>query len=100
MSKLLLSTYLSLSLFSSDFDARLSTALYQAWSSDEKVFKSPALPELFPLLFHKLQNPSVAALLREVIPHIVPQLVVRRRLDIVVEALNRLFYSYSNLALH
>ena len=102
MSKLLI-FYLSLtalSHFPSDSDPRLSTALYQTWSSDPRIYKSPALPELFPLLFDKLHNPSVTAFLREVVPHIVPQLVLRRRLDIIVKALTQSVYSYSHLASH
>jgi hypothetical protein len=93
------STYRSLSYLSSDPDSILSTALYQTWSSDPRVYKSHAIPELLPLLFEKLHNPSVTALLREIIPHIVPQLVSRRRLDIIVKAL-RSFYSYFDLASH
>ena len=50
---------------------------------------SPALPELFPLLFDKIQNPSVMSLLRAVVPHVVPQLVLRKRLDIIVETLTQ-----------
>lgn len=88
MSKLLLIP-ISLSHLPSDPDPRLSTALYQTWSSDSRVYKSPALPELFPILFDKLHNPSVTSLLREVVPHIVPQLVLRRRLDIIVKALTQ-----------
>ena len=94
MSKVLLSTYLSLNHFPSDPDPRLSTALYQAWSSDPRVYQSTVLPELFPLLFDEIHNPSVVSLLREVVPHIVPQLVLRKRLDIIVKTLNESFYSF------
>ena len=94
MSKLLLSTYLSQSHLSSDDDNRLSTVLYQTWSSDPRVYQSPVLPELLPLLLNKLRNPSVMSLLREVVPHIVPQLVLGRRLDIIVKALKSI-YSFS-----
>ena len=90
MSDVLLSArLLPLSHFSSDPDPRLSTALYQTWSSDSRVYESPTLPELLPLLFGKLNNPSVLAFLREVVPHMVPQLVLRRRLDIIVKALTQ-----------
>ena len=53
------------------------------------VHESDALPELLPLLFDnkKLRNPSVVALLRQIAPDMVPQLVKRRRLDIIVNAL-------------
>ena len=101
MSKFLPSTtYLLLSHLCSDSDPRLSAALYQTWSSDPRVYKSPALPELFPLLFDKLHNPAVMAILREVVPHIVPQLVLRKRLDIIVKALTQSFYFYSDFGLH
>lgn len=51
--------------------------------------ESNILPELLPLLFddEKLRNPSVTALLRELAPAMVPQLMSRRRLDILVKAL-------------
>ena len=73
----------------SDPDPALSTALYQTWSSDSRVYESDALPELLPLLFDnkKLRNPSVVALLRQIAPDMVPQLVKRRRLDIIIKAL-------------
>ena len=100
MSKLLHSTYRSLSNFSSDDDTRLSTTLYQTLSNDPRVYKSLILPDLLPILFNKLENPSVMALLRGVVPHIVPQLVLRRRLDIIVKALTESIYSYSNLVSH
>jgi hypothetical protein len=98
--KLLLSIYLViLSHFSSDDDTRLPTALYQTWTNDSRIYKSSALPELFPRLFDKLQNHWVMTLLREVVPHIVPQLVLQKRLDIIVKALTQSVYSYSNLDL-
>jgi hypothetical protein len=53
------------------------------------VSKIETLPELLPLLFgdEKLRNPSVVALLQELAPIMVPQLLSRRRLDILVKAL-------------
>ena len=83
----LFSTYHSLSYLSSDPD--LSITLYQTWSSDARVYESHTLPELLPLLFDNqiLRNPSVTAFLRNIAHHMVPQLVLRRRLDIIVQAL-------------
>ena len=66
-------------------DPDLATTLYQTWSNDARACEN--LPELLPLFLEKLRNPSVAALLRQVGPSMVHQLVLRKRLDIIVKAL-------------
>ena len=100
MSKSLLFTYLSLtrSHFSSDSDTRLSTALYQAWSNDARIYKSPALSKLLFLLLNRLNNPSVVSLLHEVVPNIIPQLVLQKKFDVIVEALKLSIYVLLQLA--
>ncbi|KAG6832805.1 hypothetical protein H0H92_009424 [Tricholoma furcatifolium] len=72
-----------------DPDTSLSTALYQTWSNDPRVYASTNIPELLPLLFsaEKLSNPSATALLCQLATDAIPKLVARRRLDIIVEAL-------------
>ena len=66
-------------------DPGLSTVLYQTWSRDPTIFKSDV--GLLPLLFDKLHNPSVIALLRQIVPHMVHTLALQRRLDIIVKGL-------------
>lgn len=57
---------------------------------DLRIYKISALLELFPRIFNKIQsNQSVLAFFDKIVPYVVPQLVLQRRLDIIVDALDQ-----------